>query len=142
MHTIPKKMDNTTRTRNVSWSAPVATASDYTCVIKPIAPPQVIATTAPPVLTWQHTLVARPQLDHTSTPAFPSDLIDIIQSIRKTVCPQLQQPNFFFELMPEAAKKNFLVLKQHNMDLGQAITAQQDPPLGCGSEFKPPQILR
>ncbi len=60
----------------------------------------------------------------------------------ETACIQPQQPEFFFELMPEAAKKNFLVLKQHNMDLGQAIAAQQDLPLRYGSEFKPPQVLQ
>jgi hypothetical protein len=85
--------------------------------------------------------VAQTQDGHTSTPAFPPDLIDIIQSIRETACTQLQQPNFFFELTSEAANKNFLVLKQHNMDLGKAITAQQDLPLGYGSEFKPPHVL-
>jgi hypothetical protein len=58
-----------------------------------------------------------------------------------TVCPQLQQPKFFFKLTPEAAEKNFQVLKRHNMDLGQAISAQKDLPLGYGSEFKPHQVL-
>jgi hypothetical protein len=57
-------------------------------------------------------------------------------------CPQLQQPEFFFELMPEAAEKNFLVLKRHNLDLGQVIAAQQDSPFGYESEFKPPQVLQ
>jgi hypothetical protein len=55
--------------------------------------------------------VVRPQNNHTATPAFLPDLIDIIRSIRETACTQPQQPEFFFELTPEAAKKNFLVLK-------------------------------
>jgi hypothetical protein len=42
----------------------------------------------------------------------------------------------------EAAEKNFIVLKHYNMDLGQAIAAQQAPPLDYGSEFKPPKTLR
>jgi hypothetical protein len=97
---------------------------------------------APPALAQQHTLVARPQQYHKLTPVFPSNLINIIQSIQATMCPQPQQPEFFFELTPEAAEKNFLVVKRHNMDLGQAITAQKDSPLGYGSEFKPHQVLR
>jgi hypothetical protein len=142
MHTLPKQIDSTTWTWNFSWSTLVATAADHTRGIKPLTLPQVIAATAPPALARQHTSVARPQDNHTSTPAFPLYLINIIQSIRKTACPQLQQPKFFFELMSEAAEKNFLVLKRHNMDLGQAIAAQKDSPLGYGSEFKPPQVPR
>jgi hypothetical protein len=85
--------------------------------------------------------VAQTQNNHTSTPAFPPDLVDIIQSIQKTACTRLQQPDFFFELTSESAKKNFLVLIQHNMDLGKVITAQLDSPLGYGSEFEPPHNL-
>jgi hypothetical protein len=142
MHTLLERIYRTTQTRNDYWSTPVATAVDHTRVIKPIAPLRVIATMAPPALAQQHTLVARPQQYHKLTPVFPSNLINIIQSIQATMCPQPQQPEFFFELTPEAAEKNFLVVKRHNMDLGQAITAQKDSPLGYGSEFKPHQVLR
>ncbi len=154
-HTTPKQFDSTAQAQTVAWAFPVTTgaqhphgrsaattASKHTCTIEPIAPPLVIATTAPPALAQQHTSVAQTQDNHTSTPAFPPDLIDIIQSIREMVCTQPQQPNFFFELTLEAAEKNFLVLKGHNMDLGKAITAQQDLPLVYGSEFKPPQFLQ
>jgi hypothetical protein len=79
--------------------------------------------------------VAQPKHDHTITPAFPPDLISIIRDITELVCPRPQQPEFFFKLTPEAAKKNVLVLKRHNMNLGLAIAAQQDSPLGYGSEF-------
>jgi hypothetical protein len=34
------------------------------------------------------------------------------------------------------------LFQRHNMDLGQAIAAQKDSPLGYGSEFKPPQVLQ
>ena len=154
-HTTPNQFDSTARARTVAWTFLVAnaarhphgclaatTATKHTRTIKPIAPPLVIATTAPPALAQQHTLVAQTQNDFTSTPAFPPDLVDIIKSIREMACTQPQQPNFFFELRSKAAKKNFLVLKQLNMDLGKAITAQQDSPLGYGSKFKPLHVLR
>jgi hypothetical protein len=56
-------------------------------------------------------------------------------------CPSPQKPKFFFELTPEAAEKNFLILKRYNMSLENALEAQRGSPLGYGLEFKPPEAL-
>ena len=37
----------------------------------------------------------------------------------------------------ESAQKNMCVLKKYDYDLKEALAAQQDSPLTCGSEFKP-----
>ncbi len=39
-------------------------------------------------------------------------------------------------------KHNLAVLEKYDYDLGQALNAQQDSPLGPGKEFKPPNILQ
>ena len=54
----------------------------------------------------------------------------MIESIRasKSCCPNT--PKFFFEMTLDAAEKNFLVLKRHDFDLGKAIKAQLNSPVG------------
>jgi hypothetical protein len=72
MHTTPEQFNSTARARKVAWAFPVATAawhphgclaattaSKHTHTIEPTALLLVIATTAPPALAWQHTLVAQ-----------------------------------------------------------------------------------
>jgi hypothetical protein len=49
---------------------------------------------------------------------------------------------FAFELIKEAAEKNYCLLKKQGLDLGWAINAQKSSPLSYGSEFKPPHILK
>ncbi len=44
-------------------------------------------------------------------------------------------------MLLEAAEKNFLTLKCHNLDLGAAIQAQSKSPVGYGSEFWKPSVL-
>ncbi len=51
-------------------------------------------------------------------------------------------PEFIFELTEEAAKKNFLSLKNYNFHLEKAIRAQQSSLLGYGSQFRSPEMLR
>jgi hypothetical protein len=75
-------------------------------------------------------------------PAFPLELISIIRRIRGQPIPAPSEPEFFFEMMQEAAAKIFLVFKQYRFDLGRAIEAQKLSPLGCGSEFKKPHVLQ
>eukprot|EP00804_Cyclotella_cryptica_P020545 CCRYP_003391-RA/>CCRYP_003391-RA protein AED:0.08 eAED:0.21 QI:0/-1/0/1/-1/1/1/0/170 len=48
---------------------------------------------------------------------------------------------FKFELTREAALKNYLVLLKYNRDLDLALKAQQDTPLGYGSEFRKASVL-
>jgi hypothetical protein len=51
-------------------------------------------------------------------------------------------PEFKFELTTKAAFKNYLILGKYNFDLGAAIEAQKSSPLGYGSEFRKPEVLR
>ena len=51
-------------------------------------------------------------------------------------------PEFDFQMTTEAAEKNFLVLSKYGLDLAKAIEAQQSSPIGYGSEFRPPNILK
>ena len=64
-----------------------------------------------------------------------------IQTVIKTHCDRPLVPDFCFQMTEEGAEKNFLVLKQHSMHLGNAIKAQKNSPLGYGLEFRKPEIL-
>ncbi len=155
------QVDSTPRKPTISWSLPVLSIADIAQKqpddskmtngifgISKSTLPQVIATTAPLALVRQQQAVDQqlqaPRTTGTTppTPAFPPDLIKVIANIRKLTCPKPQPPKFFFELTTEAAEKNFIVLKRYNMDLGQAIAAQQASPLDYGAEFKPPKTLQ
>lgn len=50
-------------------------------------------------------------------------------------------PLFKFELTMKAALQNYLVLLKHNLSLESALNAQQDTPLGYGSEFRPVSVI-
>ena len=76
------------------------------------------------------------------TPAFPLELMSIINEIRGQPIPVPMEPEFFFNMMQEAAAKNFLVFKRYGFDLGRAIEAQKHSPIGYGSEFKKPEVLK
>ncbi len=79
---------------------------------------------------------------NSSQRAFPANLINIIREIRKEKIPAPTAPEFVFELLSEAAEKNFMILKKYSFDLGQAIEAHRSSLLGYGSEFWPPATLR
>ncbi len=68
--------------------------------------------------------------------------MSIINEIRGQPIPAPMEPEFFFDMMQEAAAKNFLLFKQYNFNLGRAIEAQKFSPLSYGSEFKKPQVLK
>jgi hypothetical protein len=55
---------------------------------------------------------------HDKPPAFPSELISIISSIRGQPISVPLEPEFYFEMTQEAAAKNFLVFKQYRFVLG------------------------
>jgi hypothetical protein len=74
--------------------------------------------------------------------AFPAKLAELIKEIRQEEIPAPMPPEFIFKLTEEAAEKNFLILKNYNFDLEKAIRAQQSSPLGYGSEFRSPEMLR
>jgi hypothetical protein len=50
-------------------------------------------------------------------------------------------PDFNFELSSEAAKHNKAILSKYNFDLGRALKANKDSPLGHRKEFKLTDIL-
>jgi hypothetical protein len=54
---------------------------------------------------------------------------------------QASTPSVRFELSEEAAIKNFCVMRKFNGCLKSAIEAQQDSPVGYGSEFRSPTVL-
>ena len=72
---------------------------------------------------------------------WPDDLIGRIKQVMGTPCSTPSAPEFKFELSEEATKQNLAVLEKYDFDLGQALEAQRDSPLGPGKAFKPPDIL-
>jgi hypothetical protein len=65
-------------------------------------------------------------------------------AIEQIICsnsPCPEKPEFCFEMMLEAAEKNFPTLKCHNLDLGAAIQAQSKSPVGYGSQFWKKSVL-
>ena len=72
---------------------------------------------------------------------WPNDLIDRIKKVLGTPCSTPLPPEFKFELTEEAMQHNLAVLKKYEFDLGQALEAQRDSPLGPGREFRPADIL-
>jgi len=77
-----------------------------------------------------------------ATPAFPTNLINIIGDIKGQPSPSPMKQEFAFELTKEAAEKNYWLLKKYGLHLSRAIDAQKSSPLSYGSEFKPPHILK
>ena len=57
-------------------------------------------------------------------------MLKTIKSILTHESHCLKAPEFCFEMTLEVAEKNFLVLKRHDFDLGKAITAQLNSPVG------------
>ena len=70
-----------------------------------------------------------------------SAMLQIIEQILESKSPCLTKPEFCFEMTLEAAEKNFLVLNRHSFNLGKAIKAQSNSPVGYGSEFRKHWIL-
>ena len=50
---------------------------------------------------------------------------------------------FKFEISEEAMqhKHNLATLEKYEFDLGKALNAQHDSPLGPGMEFRPPDVF-
>jgi hypothetical protein len=59
-----------------------------------------------------------------------------------STCERPKNPEFKLELTREAANHNAEVLKTYNFNLGMAIDANHDSPLGYGSEFQPAKSLQ
>jgi hypothetical protein len=72
---------------------------------------------------------------------WPNDLIDRIKKVLGTPCSTPLPPEFRFELTEDAMQHNLAVLEKYEFDLGQALEAQRDSPLGPGREFRPTDVL-
>jgi len=57
-----------------------------------------------------------------------------------TKCPTPSDPEFSFEFTDEGAAHNLEVLKKYDLDLGKALKAQENSPLGNGKEFRPTSV--
>jgi hypothetical protein len=91
-----------------------------------------ISTIPTPEWTYNH-----PILPSADNETWPTNLIDIIRAIQKIPPRQPTQPEFLFELMDEAAEKNYLTLMQkYNGDLASLLEAQCKSTVGYGSEFR------
>ena len=50
-------------------------------------------------------------------------------------------PEFKFEISEEAMQHNLATFEKYEFDLGKALDAQHDSPLGPGMEFRPPDVF-
>jgi hypothetical protein len=58
-----------------------------------------------------------------------------------TPCITPSPPEFNFELKEDGAARNLEVLRCYDFDLGKALKAQENSPLGNGKEFRPTKVL-
>ena len=58
-----------------------------------------------------------------------------------TSCITLSPPEFSFEFTEDGAAHNLEVLRCYDFDLGKALKAQENSPLGNGKEFQPTKVL-
>jgi hypothetical protein len=73
---------------------------------------------------------------------WPSNLFNKIKVVLSKPCTTPTPPEFSFKFTEDGAAYNLEVLRKYNLDLGKALTAQQDSPLGNRIEFKPPSFLQ
>jgi hypothetical protein len=83
------------------------------------------------------------------TPGCISDVIwpeDLLSIVRKTLDIPIRKPrtpDFKFEMTMEAAEKNFLLLMhKYGGSMELELKAEQDSPMGMGSEFRSIESLR
>lgn len=68
-------------------------------------------------------------------------LDSLLRSILAWEAPPTQRPLFSFRFTELAAKKNWEILRNYDLDLGQALAAQPFSTLTTGSEFRPAAVL-
>ena len=73
--------------------------------------------------------------------SWPCNLLSAIKKVTEEPCRKPSKPEFLFEMSREAAEKNFCILTKYGKDLSRALEAQKTSPLGCGSEFRPTNVL-
>jgi hypothetical protein len=82
---------------------------------------------------WSHPPTTSP----TDVETWLTNLMDIIRTIKTMPPRHPTQPEFTFDLTPEAAAKNYLVLmKKYNVNLGASLEAQRNSIVGYGLEFR------
>jgi hypothetical protein len=69
-------------------------------------------------------------------------LVEIIKGVMNVPCKTPHPPEFIFELSKSAASHNLNILNKCSNDLGEALIANENSPLGYGSEFRKPQELK
>ncbi len=84
---------------------------------------------------------AEPPPSHPLANFWPPNILKICKSNIIVPCATPSRPLFEFNLNLEAAHKNYLVMRKFNNDFEQVLKAQQDLPLGYGSEFRKPSTL-
>jgi hypothetical protein len=98
----------------------------------------------------QHGTIASPSIANLLPPIQPHPLnqsetpdwlIPMIAMIIKSDQTTLDDSPFIFDMNPEAASHNSLVLSSHGDDLGNVINAYQNSFLRYGSEFRPSILL-
>jgi hypothetical protein len=70
-----------------------------------------------------------------------SKLLSIIRSILTATIPQVHPPPFRFEPTVDAARHNFRVFQEHDMDIDAALSSGPFSPTSFGSEFRPTETL-
>ena len=70
-----------------------------------------------------------------------SKLLRVISQILHSKPPKIHSPPFVFEPTVEAARQNFQVLQQHDMNLDAALSSGPLSPNSFGSEFRDTAIL-
>ncbi len=71
-----------------------------------------------------------------------SNLFNKIKAVLSMPCATPTPPEFSFDFTDNGAVHNLEVLRKYDLNLGKALKAQQDSPLGNGKEFKPPSVLQ
>jgi hypothetical protein len=66
----------------------------------------------------------------------------MIETVLSMPCATPKHREFKFELSAEGSSHNLNILSKYYNNLGKALKAQQDSPLGYGKVFKPPNILK
>jgi hypothetical protein len=67
--------------------------------------------------------------------AWPDDLVERVKAVVSSTCKRPKNPEFKFKLTWEAGNHNAEVLKTYDFNLGTAIDANCDNPLGYRSKF-------
>ena len=73
---------------------------------------------------------------------WPNNLVEIIKGVMNVPCKTPLPPEFIFELSESAASHNLNILNKYSNNLGEALRANENSPLGYGSEFRKPHELK